>query len=109
MLDKKENNDNYNYILNKRKEYLSVHMGRVETSISSKERNAIITLKIPFLIITDELINSLNEAKNRVQNIMIFPYGEKELAVRMLVDYSRSGESELQKAANHIFDKYKNV
>ena len=70
MLDKKENNDNYNYILNKCKEYLSVHMGRVETSISSKERNAIITLKIPFLIITDELINSLNEAKNRVQNIM---------------------------------------
>ena len=47
----------------------------------------------------------LNEAKDRVQNIMIFAYGGKELAVKIAVDYFDSGESELQKAANKLFYK----
>ncbi len=109
MLDKRENNENFNYVLNRCKEYLSVHMGRLDTAISEKESMAIVTLKIPFLSFTEKIIEFLNESKDRVQNIMIFPYGGKELSIKILVDYSCSGEGELQKAANRLFNKGKDI
>ena len=98
-------NENFNYVLNRCKEYLSVHIGRLDTAISKKESMAIVTLKIPFLTFTEKIIDFLNEAKDRVQNIMIFAYGGKELAVKIAVDYFDSGESELQKAANKLVYK----
>ena len=88
-------NDNYNYVLSKCKEYLSVHMGSLGTSFSPKEGSAIITLKVPFLVITGKIVNFLNEARDRIQNIMIFPYSGKELSIKILVDYSCSSEGEL--------------
>lgn len=109
MLDKKENNENYNYVLSKCKEYLSVHMGSLDTSFSPKEGSAIITLKVPFLMITDKIVDFLNEARDRIQNIMIFSYGGKELSIKILVDYSCLGESELQKAANRLFNKGEDI
>lgn len=102
-------NDNFNFILNKCKKFMSSHIGSVETAISRPSHSAIITVKIPLLIFTQEILEFLIEAQDKVENIMIFPYGGKQISIKIAVEYFDSGESELQKAANKLFHKEEDI
>ena len=77
-----------------------MHMGKVDTIVYKKEGRAIITLKVPFLIFSNEILDFLNEAKDKIQNMVIFPLAGKELSIKISVDYFESGKDELQESTN---------
>lgn len=69
-----------------------MHMGKVDTIVYKKEGRAIITLKVPFLIFSNEILEFLNEAKDKIENMLIFPFAGRELSIKISVDYFDSGE-----------------